>query len=105
MDWEFIAPMLVGIVFIITMGGVLLLRPVAKRAGALLEAMAQERTARLTAAARPPQEVDRLRDEVETLQARLEQLEARQDFTEGLMGPEGSRTRRQLTGQSTEPAG
>ena len=54
MDWEFIAPMLVGIVFIITMGGVLLLRPVAKRASALLEAMAQERTARLTAAARPP---------------------------------------------------
>ena len=31
MMWEFIAPMIVGIVLILTVGGVVLLRPIAKR--------------------------------------------------------------------------
>ena len=39
MDWEFIAPMIVGIVLIFTVGGVILLRPIAKRLGALLDVM------------------------------------------------------------------
>lgn len=90
MDWDVIAPMVFMIVLVVTGGGVLLLRPIAKRAGALLEAMAQEKTAVLAARAHPQHEVARLREEMEALQTRLGQLEERQEFTEGMLG-EGSR--------------
>ena len=89
---EFLAPMIVVVVFILTTGGVLILRPIARRLGVLLEAMAQERTRR------PSDEVLRLREEVETLRARLQLLEDRQDFTEGMIGDGGSSTLGQLEG-------
>lgn len=88
---EFLAPMIVVVVFILTAGGVLILRPIAKRLGVLLEAMARERTRR------PSDDMLRLREEVETLRARLQLLEERQDFTEGLIGDGGSSTRGRLT--------
>ena len=37
MEWEIIAPMIVSIVFILTVGGVLVIRPIAKRISGLLE--------------------------------------------------------------------
>lgn len=90
MEWEFIAPMVVTIVLFLTVGGVLILRPIAKKLGVLLEAMAKEK------AVRPSDGTYRLREEVETLRARLELLEDRQDFTEGLLEAGRPRVRGQL---------
>lgn len=80
MEWEFIAPMVVSVVLILTVGGVALLRPVAKRLGALLDVMVMEKT-------RVSQADDgRLVESIETLHDRLALLEERQDFTERLIG-------------------
>ena len=43
MEWEFIAPMTVSIVLIVTVGGVAVLRPIAKRVSDLLELYARDR--------------------------------------------------------------
>ena len=43
MEWEFIAPMIVSVVLVLTVGGVVLLRPVTKRLGALLDVMVLEK--------------------------------------------------------------
>lgn len=85
MNWAVLAPQIVGAIFIVTVGGVILLRPITTRLGALVEAMAQEKQARSS------DEVHRLREEVETLRSRMELLEDRQDFTEALIGPGPSR--------------
>ena len=98
MDWEFIAPMTVAVVLILTVGGVLVLRPIAKRISELLELYARERTSGLE------HDVAQMRDLLETMSARLELMEDRQDFTERLLtsgreaereqlprGPEGER--------------
>ena len=42
MEWEFIAPMVISIVFILTVGGVLVLRPISKRISELLELYARD---------------------------------------------------------------
>ncbi|MGI9627809.1 MAG: hypothetical protein ACR2QM_13310 [Longimicrobiales bacterium] len=83
MDWEFIAPMIVGTVAIVTTGGVLVLRPIAKRLGALLEVMAREK------ASLPLEEIRLLRDSMDTVHQRLSLMEERQDFTERLIGRGG----------------
>ena len=88
LDWNFIAPMVVSVALFLTVGGVLVLRPISGRLGALLEQMAKERKAL------PSDEVNRLREEVETLRSRMELLEERQDFTEGLLGPGSSEAAR-----------
>lgn len=80
MDWEMIAPMVTGIVLILTTGGVLVLRPIAKRLGALLEVMARER------AALPTEEIRLVRETLDTVNQRMALLEERQDFTERLLG-------------------
>ena len=80
MDWEFVAPMIVGVVFFLTAGGVLVLRPIAKRLGDLLEVMAREK------ASLPAEELRHLRDNFETMAQRLALMEERQDFTERLLG-------------------
>jgi hypothetical protein len=80
MDWEFVAPMVVGVVLILTVGGVALLRPVAKRLGALLDVMVLEKTRRSQADDR------RLLETMGTLNDRLSLLAERQDFTERLIG-------------------
>lgn len=88
LDWANIAPMIVGVVFIVTTGGVLVLRPIAKKVGDLLELMAREKQAGLT------NDVGQIRDLLETMNARLALLEERQDFTERLMA--GERKKEQL---------
>ena len=90
MDWDVIVSMVVMLAFFLTVGGVLILRPIARRLGTLLDAMAQQKIAR------PVAEDSRLREEVETLRQQLEQLEKRQDFTEGLMSAGSSRKPKQL---------
>ena len=78
---EVIAPMVVGTIFILTVGGVVLLKPLSKNLAQLLEAMARERQA-------PPgldAEVRRLRESLDQVSERLHLLEERQDFTERLL--------------------
>lgn len=89
MELEILAPMLVAIVLILTVGGVVLLRPLSRRLGELLEVMAREREQ-----PRLDRDVDRLREAVETLNGRLALLEERVDFTDALLAdPERRRLR------------
>lgn len=84
MDWEGLAALVVPMVFIVTVGGVIVLRPIAKRLGTLLDAMAAERSGA------PLGETRRLHEAVEALNDRLSLLEERQEFTERLIGPRAS---------------
>jgi len=80
MQMEMIAPMVVGVVFMLTTGGVILLRPLSKRLADLLEVMASER--------RDPalrEELTRARELNDSLGERLARLEERQDFTDRLL--------------------
>ena len=84
MDWEALTALVVPSLFIVTVGGVIVLRPIASRLGILLEAMAREKSGSM------PEETRRLRETVETMNDRLSLLEERQDFTERLIGPRRS---------------
>jgi len=91
MDWDVIAPMIVAVIFIVTVGGVAVLRPIAKRVSELLELYARDKRSGLEG------EVGQIRDLLETMDARLQLIEERQDFTERLIGSgdregEGART-------------
>ncbi len=83
MEWEFIAPMVISVAFFLTVGGVILLRPVMKRLGALIDAVARQK------AMAPNEENRRLRETVETMAERLSLVEERLDFTERLIGRGG----------------
>ena len=79
-ELELIAPMVITIILTLTIGGVILLKPIANKLGHLLEAMAKERS--------EPQlgsEISHVRDLLETTNARLSLLEERQEFTEALL--------------------
>lgn len=79
MDWEMIAPMIVSVVAIVTIGGVAVLRPIAKRVSDLLDVYARDRQSGIEG------EVHKIRDLLETMDARLQLMEERQDFTERLL--------------------
>lgn len=81
-DWDVIAPMVVMIVMTLTIGGVLILRPIAKRLGDLIDVMIREKQAPRP---EPVAELARVREIVESIDARLSLLEERQDFTESLL--------------------
>jgi len=83
MEWEFIAPMITAVVLILTIGGVAVLRPIAKRVSDLLELYARDRQSGLES------DVSQMRDLLETMNARLQLMEERQDFTERLLAPTG----------------
>ncbi|MBV9773786.1 MAG: hypothetical protein JO040_07545 [Gemmatimonadetes bacterium] len=75
-----IAPMVVMVTGIVTTGGVLILRPITKRLGNLIEA--------LTAQKRLPDrgaEIAQLRDVLASIDGRLALMEERQDFAEALL--------------------
>ena len=77
---EFIAPMVVAIVLIVTTGGVILLRPLARRLGELLHAMTQEKLSPTHV-----KELGQMRELFSTMESRLSLLEERQTFTESLL--------------------
>jgi hypothetical protein len=79
MDWNAIAPMVISVVFILTAGGVLILRPIAKRVSELLELFARDRHEGLES------DVHQMKDLLETVNARLHLMEERQDFSERLL--------------------
>lgn len=81
MNPDAIAPMVVFVTLILTTGGVLILRPITKRLGALLEVMTQEK---LRARNSSP-EMGQVRELLQGIDSRLSQLEERQDFAEALI--------------------
>jgi hypothetical protein len=80
MEWEFIAPLIMGVVLILTVGGVLILRPIARHLGTLLEAMTQEKLD-----GGRGHELSHLRELMETMNQRLQLMEERQEFTDRLL--------------------
>lgn len=99
MDLDLIAPMVVSVVMILTVGGVVLLRPLSKRLGDLLEAMQKDRQDPALA-----QSLNHLADVLEATNRRLEELEERQAFSEELL--RSRNTPQALPGPETDrPAG
>ena len=66
----------------ITTGAVLILRPLSRRLGALLEVMTQQK---LRAANSDPNDAHRIRELLVSIDSRLNVLEERQDFAEALI--------------------
>ena len=78
-EWEFLAPMFLGIVLILTVGGVLVLRPIAKHLGAYLEAATREKQSGHA------KELGYMREILDSMNQRLSLIEERQDFTDRLL--------------------
>lgn len=83
MEWDVIAPMIATVVLILTVGGVLVLRPIALRLSEVLALYARERQSGIE------NDVGQIRDLLETMDARLQLMEDRQDFTDRLLGAGG----------------
>ena len=96
MEWEFIAPMFISTVFIVTVGGVLVLRPISKRISELLEFYARDRRGGVESG------VPQIRDLLETMDARLHLMEERQEFTEKLLSSGGRSDTSGAVGESEE---
>ena len=93
-ELEILAPMIFAIILTLTIGGVILLKPIANKLGALLEAMAKEKQEpRLT------EELGHIRELLETITGRLALLEERQDFTDALLN-DPDRQRMRLKGRT-----
>ena len=67
---------------ILTTGGVLILRPVTRRLGALLEVMTQHK---LKLSNTDPYDLVRIRESLASIDGRLCTIEERQDFAEALL--------------------
>jgi CRP-like cAMP-binding protein len=80
MDWDNIAPMIVVVTLFLSIAGVLILRPLTKRLGDLIEI-----TSRRQQGETRREEVTRLTEVIGRLADRLEHLEQRQDFTDQLV--------------------
>jgi len=89
MEWDVIAPMATAIVLFLTIGGVLILRPLSKRLAELLEVMARNREQ-----PRVKEELVRLHEQLETLSERLALVEERQDFSDQLLQERDRKDRR-----------
>lgn len=96
---EMIAPMIFAIILTLTIGGVILLKPIANKLGHLLEAIAKEKSEPSVGA-----ELGHIRDLLETTNARLTLLEERQDFTDALLqDPERKKLRLGKPTEGSEP--
>lgn len=103
MDWD-VAPIFLSAIFvavviptvIVTTVGSLILYPIAKRSAALLDAMADEKRARLAAGVDTWSENQELGEEVEGLRAEIQRLTSRQDLVEDVLGEGQSGVRGQL---------
>jgi hypothetical protein len=76
--------MMVPITGILTAGTVMLLRPITKELGGLLQAMTQERKLRVAPAPATP-DMTQVRDLLVAIDRRLSLMEERQDFAEALL--------------------
>ena len=87
MDPDAVAPMIVMVTLIVTTGGVLVLRPIAKHLGAYLRALTEQ--TRLPAA---NADTVRIAEALSSIEERLTAIEDRQRFADDL-----------LTGRDTAP--
>jgi hypothetical protein len=94
LDFEALAALVVPTVFILTVGAVVILRPIAKRLTDLIELYSRDRQAGIQS------DVQQIRDLLETMNARLQLIEERQDFTERLLasGDKAKEKRAELPG-------
>lgn len=83
MDPDSIAPMIVAVTLILTTGGVVLLRPLAKRLGAFLDQATQEKLRGSNP--RQAQTEERVLQLLEAMDARMGRLEERVNFTEAVL--------------------
>lgn len=89
-------PELIPIILFMSIAGVLILRPISKKLGMLLEALARERIASASPArALDEAQLDRVTNALERLNNRLDLMEDRVAFMERLVE---ERPRRRLTG-------
>jgi hypothetical protein len=92
MDPDAIAPLIFSMTLVLSIAGVLILRPLAKRLGDLIEATAHEKRVKAK-----DEELARLTEIVGRLTDRIEHLEDRQDFTERVLAsPERNESRGRL---------
>ena len=89
---------LIPIVFILSVAGVAIFRPLSKRLGDLIEAYGQDRLA----GEAEQRQLTGLREQLESLDQRMGLLEERMSFTEELMGRGAPRS---LQGSSSPAAG
>ena len=82
MDPETEAPMVASVVLFITVGAVILFRPITKRLGSYLEVLAEERRQPVAPPAAPDA---RVLDALESIERRMARLEERQAFTDALL--------------------
>ncbi len=75
-----VAPMVLGLVFVVMSGAVILLRPITKRLGAYLEVLAEQKRQ-----APAIQEDPRVLAALEGIERRMARLEERQAFTDALL--------------------
>lgn len=93
-----IAPMVVMVTGIVTTGGVLIFRPIAKRLAELLEAMTRERRLPDRGA-----EIAQLRELMQSIDARISLIEERQDFAEALLASGDGKRPAALRARSEAP--
>lgn len=80
MDWEVIAPMMMMMTLILTVGAVRLFRPLTKHLGELMELRMKQARGEIE----NPQ-TERMEQLLETIASRLALVEERQDFTDSLL--------------------
>jgi len=80
-----VAPMVVGLTFIITGGLVVLLRPISKKLGNYLEVMAEEKRRNLATPPASSADTARIASLLDNLDRRLAHVEERQEFTDKLL--------------------
>jgi hypothetical protein len=95
---EFIAPMVVAVTAILTVGGVIILRPLSNRLAELLHAMSREK-----ATPSQLQELDQVRAQLAAIESRLALMEERQGFTEALLESGRGRARAALPDAPRDP--
>ncbi|MBI4544750.1 MAG: hypothetical protein HY703_06130 [Gemmatimonadetes bacterium] len=84
MDWSNVAPMIVSVTLIVTIGAVILLRPLSKKLGDFLEAVTLEKQK-----AGGSRDEGLLRQEMARLETRLSVVEERLNFAESLLTGRG----------------
>jgi hypothetical protein len=94
-----IAPMVMGVTLFLVTGGVILLRPLSRRLGELLEVMIRER-----AAPPPAPELTQIRDLLLNVESRLSLLEERQSFAEALLSSRSQGAGAALDHNGTNPS-
>jgi hypothetical protein len=93
-----VAPMVMGVTLFLVTGAVILLRPLTRRLGELLEVMVRQRTE-----APPTPELTQIRDLLLNVESRLSLLEERQSFAEALLASHSQRAGVALEPNGTNP--